>query len=938
LSFTFTLAMAIWLISPPPFQDAGHAEEKGTTRMEELFSKHVHTLPADEVARLLDTDKEYGLDIFEVKHRLERFGPNALAQAKGKTPLQRFLMQFNQPLVYILLAAGFITALLREWVDSGVILAVVLVNAAIGYLQEAKAIKALDALAKSMVTEAVVIRGGERMRIRADELVPGDIVLLKSGDKIPADLRLFESRELRVDESALTGESLPVQKQVAPLDTETTLAERTNMGYASTLVTFGTATGMVMATGGKTEIGRISQLISEADELQTPLTRKIASFSHMLLWVILVLGALTFLVGVLRGQPMVDMFMAAIALAVGAIPEGLPAAVTVILAIGVSRMAKRSAIVRKLPAVETLGSTTVICTDKTGTLTENQMTVQEVMAGGRLYRLSGTGYAVAGELYPDGGEARDLVMTEALRGCLLAGLLCNDSKLIRKDGRPAVEGDPTEGALIVAAAKAGLHMERESPNMPRIDAIPFESEHQYMATLHKSGEGTVAYVKGGLEVILERCASYIDAQGQTLPLADDEYDKIVAQAEAMAAQGQRVLALACKVFPEGQRGIDHPDVAQDLLLLGLQGMIDPPRPQAVEAVKACLRAGIGVKMITGDHAVTALAIARQLGIAQQGGARTPQRTLTGRQMAEFSDRELIDAARDVHVFARVSPEQKLRLVEALQAEGNVVAMTGDGVNDAPALKQADIGTAMGLAGTDVAKDAADIILTDDNFATIEAAVEEGRGVFDNLVKFIVWTIPTNLGEGLVILASILLGVALPILPVQILWINMTTAGTLGLMLAFEPKEDGIMLRPPRDPRLPILTRELLFRVLMVGGILMLAAFALFHWELSQGESLERARTVAVNVFVVVEAFYLFNCRSLHKSAFKLGLFTNKWVIFGFCLMFGLQLLYTYAPFMNTAFQSEPVGLLAWAKTIGFGLVAYLVVEFEKRLRNRAPAD
>ncbi len=905
--------------------------------MEQIFTKYWHKLPANEVARFLDTSCEKGLDIFEVKRRLERFGPNALEQARGKTPLQRFLMQFNQPLVYILLAAGFITALLQEWVDSGVILGVVLVNALIGFLQEAKAIKALDALAKSMVTETVVLRGGERLRIRAEELVPGDIVLLKSGDKIPADLRLFESRELRVDESALTGESLPVHKQVAPLDMDTTLAERTNMSYASTLVTFGTASGMVVATGGKTEIGRISQLISEADELQTPLTRKIAAFSHMLLWVILALGALTFLVGVLRGQPMVEMFMAAIALAVGAIPEGLPAAVTVILAIGVSRMAKRRAIVRKLPAVETLGSTTVICTDKTGTLTENQMTVQEIMAGGRLYRLSGTGYDTVGLLYPDGGEAKDLVMTDALRHCLLAGLLCNDSKLIRKDDRPAVEGDPTEGALIVAAAKAGLHMERESGDMPRLDAIPFESEHQYMATLHQSGEDAVAYVKGGLEVILERCASYLDAQGDALPLEDEAYDKIVAQAEAMAAQGQRVLALAYRKFPAGKRRIEHQDVAQDLIFLGLQGMIDPPRPQAVEAVKACIQAGISVKMITGDHAVTALAIARQLGIAQQRGGRQPQRSLTGRQMAELSDQGLIDAARDVHVFARVSPEQKLRLVEALQAEGQVVAMTGDGVNDAPALKQANIGTAMGLAGTDAAKDAADIILTDDNFATIEAAVEEGRGVFDNLVKFIVWTIPTNLGEGLVIMTSILLGVALPILPVQILWINMTTAGTLGLMLAFEPKEDGIMLRPPRDPRLPILTRDLLFRVLMVGGILMLAAFALFHWELAQGASLERARTGAVNVFVIMEAFYLFNCRSLHRSVFKLGLLTNKWVILGFCLMLVLQLLYTYAPFMNTAFQSEPVGLLAWVKTFGFGLAAYLVVEFEKRLRQRVLA-
>jgi len=895
--------------------------------MDHLLKHQWHQLPPEEAAKLLQTDLEKGLDIFEVNRRRERFGPNAIAAAKGKGPLERFMLQFHQPLVYILLGAGVITAGLQEWVDAIAILAVVLVNAIIGYLQEAKALKALAALAQSMTTEATVERAGHSQRIDARELVPGDIVLLRSGDKVPADLRLASIRELRVDESALTGESLPVHKAQSLHEKETTLAERTNMAYATTLVTYGTARGVVVATGASTEIGRISELIAKADELQTPLTRKITAFSHVLLWVILALGALTFLAGVLRGQPMVEMFMAAIALAVGAIPEGLPAAVTVILAIGVSRMAKRKAIIRKLPAVETLGSTTVICTDKTGTLTENQMTVQEIVVHEARYITSGIGYDPSGGVTHQQGEAED-----AMLECLRAGLLCNDAALILKEGRFAVEGDPTEGALIVSGRKAGLDPEQEAVRLPRIDAIPFESEFQYMATLHRREADTVAYAKGGLEVMLQRCTSYLLPDGSSAPLDAAKRSQIEKETEELASRGQRVLAFARKAFAADTASIGHDDMATGLEFLGLQGMIDPPRLSALEAVGACIQAGIKVKMITGDHAITALAIANQLGIAQQHPCE--QRVLTGKQMAELSDRELIDQANCVHVFARVSPEQKLRLVEALQARGNVVAMTGDGVNDAPALKQADIGTAMGMAGTDVAKEAADIILTDDNFATIEAAVEEGRGVFDNLIKFIVWTIPTNLGEGLVILAAVLLGVTLPILPVQILWINMTTAGTLGLMLAFEPKESGIMRRPPRDPGLPILTKELLFRVLMVGLILLLAAFALFKVELMRGASVEAARTVAVNVFVMVEAFYLFNCRSLSRSVFAVGFFTNKWVIFGFCLMITLQLIYTYAPFMNVAFKSAPVDLLSWLEVVAVGLGAYLIVELEKRLRKQ----
>ncbi len=884
-----------------------------------------HHLPVQKVSNLIEANSEAGLTAAEAKRRLDLYGPNAIATAKGKSALQRFLLQFHQPLIYILIAAAVITAALKEWVDSGVITGVVLVNAIIGYFQESKALQALAALAKTMVTEATVLRDGTIKHINAEELVPGDLVVLRSGDKVPADLRLENVRELRVDESALTGESLPVHKNENIFQEETTLAERGNMAYASTLVTYGTARGIVVATAEKTEIGRISELIAQADELQTPLTRKIASFSHVLLWVILALGGATFLAGLLRGEPMVDMFMAAIALAVGAIPEGLPAAVTVILAMGVSRMAKRRAIIRKLPAVETLGSTTVICTDKTGTLTENQMTVLEIIVDNASYVTEGLGYDPNGIVAAQKGEA-----DEVLHECLRAGLLCNDALLVFEDERYGVKGDPTEGALIVSARKAGLDKEQIEKTMPRIDAIPFESEHQYMATLHDAESGRMAYAKGGLEVMLQRCDMIFGAEGTVRDLDAAQCREIEAQANSLAAKGMRVLALARKPFAKDVSFINHDDMQSGLIFLGLQGMIDPPRQEALEAVAACIEAGVTVKMITGDHAVTALAIAKELGIAQQNPSE--QLTLTGQDLAKLSDKELEREAHRVHVFARVTPEQKLRLVKALQSKGNVVAMTGDGVNDAPALKQADIGTAMGQAGTDVAKEAADIILTDDNFASIEAAVEEGRGVFDNLIKFIVWTIPTNLGEGLVILTAIFLGVTLPILPVQILWINMTTAGTLGLMLAFEPKEAGIMQRPPRDPKVPLLGKELLFRVLMVGSLLMLVAFALFEIELARGQNLNSARTVAVNVFVMVEAFYLFNCRSLERSVFKLGLGSNPWVVFGFGLMIVLQLFYTYIPFMNTAFHSAPIGLRAWMEIIIAGVLVYMLVEWEKRLR------
>jgi len=906
-----------------------------------LVGDNLHQLPAEEVLQLLGTNAEKGLDILELQARQARYGPNLIPPTRGHGPLVRFLLQFHTPLVYILLAAAAITAVLQEWVDSGVIFGVVLVNAVIGFLQESSAAKALAALAQTTLTEASVLRAGEMRRISSTELVPGDIVLLQSGDKVPADLRLFHCRDLQVDESTLTGESVPVSKDVDEMTTDASLAERRNLAFTSTLVTYGQARGVVFATGASTEVGHISKLISTADVLETPLTRKIATFSRLLLVVILGLAGVTFLVGWLRGQPAFEMFMAAVALAVGAIPEGLPAAVTITLSIGVARMARRRAIIRKLPAVETLGSTTIVCSDKTGTLTVNQMTVSEILAGDTVYEVSGSGYEPLGEIKTKSEQGPALADNIAVRECLLAGLLCNDSALAEKSGRWEVQGDPTEGALITSAAKGGLDQKDWSARLRRIDVIPFESQHQYMASLHESRDGSPRkmYVKGAAEVVLSKSVAMLDARGHKVPL---DTVAVQRQLESLATKGLRVLVLASADLSVEKQSIKHADV-NELTFLGLQGMIDPPRSEAISAVRACQSAGIHVKMITGDHALTAQAIARQIGLNGRDSARPDSpKVLTGRDLSSLTDSQLIDTADQVAVFARVTPEQKLRLVRALQASGHIVAMTGDGVNDAPALKQADIGVAMGGSGTEVAREAADMILTDDNFATIEAAVEEGRGVFDNLTKFIVWTLPTNMGEGLVILAAIFAGTTLPILPVQILWINMSTGLCLGLMLAFEPKEPDIMSRPPRDPKAPILTGVLIGRILLVSLVMLVGAFGSFEWAQGKGGEwgLEKAandahaRTVAVNVIVMVELFYLFNCRSLTKSMFQIGIFSNLWIWVGVGSMVALQLLFTYAPVMNRFFHTAPIGWDAWWRILLTAVVAYAIVGFEKWARRK----
>lgn len=896
--------------------------------MEELICRHCHQIPAEEAAMLLETDLKKGLSLFEVKRRQKQFGPNTVSEKKGRGPLVRFLRQFQQPLVYILVVAAGVTGFLEEWVDAMVILGVVLINAVVGFVQESKAEKALESLKKMVTTEATVLRDGKKLRVPSAELVPGDLVILQSGDRVPADIRLHQVKGLQVDESALTGESVPVEKTSVTLAAETVLADRRNMAYAGTMVTSGLAGGIVIATGDHTEAGRISKLIYETESLATPLTRKMAAFSKWLVVVILALAALTFFVGWMRGEPALEMFKAAVALAVGAIPEGLPAALTITLAIGVKRMARRRAIIRKLPAVETLGSTTVICSDKTGTLTENQMTVQEIWAGGVWYSVTGSGYDPEGQVLHNGREV-ELKDAPALSECLTAGTLCNDSQLQQEDGRWSVQGDPTEGALIVAARKAGFTVEALKARLPRVDVIPFESERQYMATLHgvPGGQETLIYVKGAVEKVLERCSQQIGVQGNM-----ESLDRIapLKAAEQMAARGLRVLAFARKACSDCHIKFGHQDVASELTFIGLQGMIDPPRVEVIQAVEECKRAGVRVKMITGDHALTASAIAREIGLADPG---TQTEAVTGAQLSHLTDHELIEVAERSQVFARVAPEQKLRLVEALQEKGHVVAMTGDGVNDAPALKKADIGIAMGITGTDVAKGTADMILTDDNFATIVAAVEEGRRLFDNLIKFLTWTLPTNGGEGLVILAAVLVGAVLPILPVQILWINMTTAVLLGLMLAFEPMEPDVMRRPPRDPKASVLSGQLLWRVVLVSAILLAGSFGLFLMEKKLGADTTQARTVAVNVFVLVELFYLFNCRSLTRSMWSIGFFSNPWIILGCASMVLAQLIFTYAPFMNTIFHSAPIGLDSWGRIMIVAAAGYLIVEMEKGVRR-----
>lgn len=895
--------------------------------MQHLIADNWHSLETNKIVEIFESNKHDGLGSLSIKHREEFFGKNELKKKKRDSKLKKFLMQFHNALIYILLGASAVTGFLQEWVDSGVIFGVVIINVIVGYIQELKAEEAIESLKQMMYTEAIVIRDGKKITISSVDLVPGDIVLLESGSKVPADMRLLETKELKVDESMLTGESLAVKKNILAHEQNITINDRKNMAFSGTYVTYGRAKGIVVATAQHTELGKIAHLIEETTSMETPLTKKIASFSKLLLYVILALAALTFLIGLLRDYSAVDTFMASVALAVGAIPEGLPAAITITLAIGVNRMAKKNAIIRKLPAVETLGSVTTICSDKTGTLTQNKMSVTDIFCSGSLYEVSGNGYEPSGDFFQNKQKIDSV--DDNLMEILRAGYLCNESYLLNKDNQYLINGDPTEGALIVSALKGGCDEHLLNKTFARVDILPFESDRQYMATLNSDVQNAqnIIYLKGSIERVLDIC----DFETMGADTEDINKEKILHQAEEYAGKGLRVLAFAKKISAGDK--ISDRELDGGFVFLGLQAMMDPPRPEAIEAVKECKGAGINVIMITGDHALTAFSISKMMSIVDEN-AKYKESVLRGKDLLNLTDTLLIEKVKRVKVFARVEPEQKLRIVDALQARGEIVAMTGDGVNDAPALKQADIGIAMGKGGTEVAKEAADMILSDDNFSSIANAVKEGRNVFDNLVKFITWTLPTNLGEGFVILVAIMLGLTLPILPVQILWINMSTAILLGLMLVFEPKEENIMLRAPRDPNQPILTRVIIIQMLVVGLYMLIASYAMFNYALSNGHTIEYARTVAVNIFVFSELFYLFSCKELEKSVFKTDIFNNKFLLLGVALMSLSQIAFTHTTFMNIMFKSEALEFTTWLEVLAIGIGVLFVVEIKRFLESR----
>lgn len=890
--------------------------------------KHItwHALAVDEALEHLDSTT-HGLSTQEAERRLATYGPNQLDQIKTRPWWQRLLVQFNNILMYVLIMASLASLVLGHSVDAVVIFCVVLIIALIGFIQEGKAEKAMDSIRQMLSPQAEVLRDGKRQSIPAENLVPGDIVLVESGDRVPADLRLLTAQRFRTKEASLTGEATPVDKQTKAVDDDADLGDRTSMAFASTIVVQGNALGLVVETAEQTEIGRISEMLRDVEQLKTPLLRQIDRAGQILAFFILAAAVITGVFGVLvYGQPLGDMFMAAVGLAVAAIPEGMPAIVTIGLALGVQTMAKHKAIIRRLPAVETLGSISTIFSDKTGTLTRNEMTAETIWLPEGAIHIEGIGFEPNGSFYwmkAGEPEAKAIVLDDlhALRHFLKAGVLCNDAELAKEEDCWQIRGDPTEGALVVAAAKAGLEARTLRSDHARHDAIPFESERKYMATLHKEDGKRLLLVKGAPDRLLEMCHRVRDGN------QDSELDVALweERIQALSSRGLRVLALAEKPIHD-DRKLEDDHAEEGLILLGLVGLLDPPREEAIMSVKECLAAGIRPVMITGDHAVTALAIARQLGFAHT------ERAISGREIKSMSDAELEGIILNVDVFARASPEHKLRLVKAMQARGGICAMTGDGVNDGPALKRANVGVAMGIQGTEAAKEAADMVLADDNFATIVRAIREGRKVYDNIRKTITFLLPTNGGQGLAIMFAVLAGTTLPVTPLQALWVNMVVAVTLGLALAFEGAEKDIMLRPPRDPDASLLDLFLLWRVIFVSLLLLLGVFGMFGWILHQGGSEPLARTGAVNMLVMSSAAYLINSRYLLRSTLsREGIFGSRsvWISIGTIVL--LQLGWTYLPFMQGIFASEGLSLGHWSVILASSLAIYLFVELEKRV-------
>jgi Ca2+-transporting ATPase len=937
-----------------------------------------------------------GLTEAEARERLRQFGPNKLAEAEKISLIKLLLHQFKSPLIYILLIAGVVTFFLEEYKDTGVIGAVLLLNALIGFIQELKAEKQVQALKKMVVAKARVLRDGKEVEINGEDVVPGDIALLASGGRVPADVRLMRTIEFKADESMLTGESIPAEKHSEAISEENlTPGDQLNMAFMGTVVVNGRARGVVVATGSRTVLGHIAKDVQEIRVTRSPLQEKIDRFAQAIGIIVLVAATLLFLVGILVGESAKDMFMTAVAATVATIPEGLPIVVTISLAIGVARMAQRNAIVRKLPAVETLGSTTVICSDKTGTLTKNEMTVKQIFDGEKSYEMTGTGYDPAGAILEEGRPIKAGTDTK-LAMLFRIGLLCNESKVFEEEGVYRVDGDPTEGALIVSAMKAGLDNTKEMERFPQLAIIPFESDRGYMATLHRDGDRNLVFVKGAPEKLMELC----------MECRRDAWKDVHKVAEHFAREGLRVLGMAYKELPADQTDITMADLQADLQFAGLQGMIDPPRPEAVEAVAGCKEAGIRVVMITGDHAVTALAIARKLGIAPEeedvedlaakpvdsltddellalfqevvgalavrsGLVQRDPETLTGRhvqamnnpeflalvkgllatlvkrsgpegavrnvlsgkEIETMSDADLFQLVQKVSVYARVSPQHKLRITRQLLQHGEIVAMTGDGVNDAPALKAAHIGVAMGKTGTDVAKEASDMVIADDNFASIYQAVELGRVVFDNIRKVTFFLIPTGVAAIATILATVMLGMPLPYLPAQLLWINIVTNGLQDVALAFEPGEKDVLKRPPRDPQSGIFNRLLVERTIIVGLLISAGVVYEFIHSLNEGMPLEKARTIAVTVMVFFQFFQAFNSRSEMQSLFRMNPLGNPFLFFGTLAAFGAHLAALYVPALQWVFRMEPITPVEWLRILLISVTVVVVVEIDKLVRR-----
>ena len=900
-----------------------------------------HSIEIEEVIRLTDSDSIKGLSENEVKERLQTFGKNLLPEKKKQSKIIKFLKHFNDILIYILFVAAIVTFFVKGYFDAIIILIVAIVNASIGFFQENKAEKALENIKKMLSLKAQVIRNGKRMEIDASDLTIGDIAFLSPGDKIPADMRLLKTDNLRVEESALTGESVPTEKKVNALPENTELGDHINMAFSGTTVSAGTGMGVVIATGANTELGKINQMMSNVEELTTPLLKQTAKFGKVISFVIVGGAALIFLFGYFFRSETYETYqllLSVIGLAIAAIPEGLPAILAIILSIGVQNMAKRKSIIRTLPSVETLGSVSVICSDKTGTLTQNEMTVKTLETRDGEYFVTGTGYAPEGNILVNCQKAAcadevsilsdcenaDYAKEPVLKELIEAFNICNEASLVKnEDGFWMINGDPTEGSLITLFHKAAI----DHTPLNRISTIPFDSEYKYMATLVEKDNHNVIYIKGAPDRLMEMSEFEKTEKGED-PFLKEHWEK---QISAIATRGQRTIGAAYKVVDKSVTTIDHSDIHDGIVFLGLAGIIDPPREEVIEAILKCKVAGITVKMITGDHVDTARTIAKELGIGNG------EKAIQGKELEKMTDEEMQEVVMECDVFARTSPEHKLRLVKALQANGIICAMTGDGVNDAPALKKADIGIAMGIKGTEVTKEAAELVLADDNFSTIVAAVEEGRRVYDNLKKTILFILPTNGAEAFLIIAAIFFGTIMPLTPVQILWVNLVTSVTISLALAFEKLEPGAMKRPPRSPQTPLLSGYFLWRIIfvsiLIGGWTLWINIDLERTFTEMGMALADKKalieTITIQTIVMAQMFHLFNSRSIRGNAFTQNWFNNKAVWVVCALLFVLQGSITYLPFMNEAFGTTPLSLYYWQYPFMLGIAVFLIVEVEK---------